>query len=91
MVTKEAIIINETGLHARPASNFINEAKKYQSKITVQNLTRAGTKAVNAKSIMMVLSLTAVKGTRVAITAEGADEEQAVNALVGLVEAGLGE
>lgn len=91
MVVKQVMVRNETGIHARPASNFITEAKKYKSKITLRNMSRNGTQAVNAKSIMMVLSIAATKDTVVEIAADGEDEEQAVEALVSLVENCLGE
>lgn len=91
MITKQTTVVNETGIHARPASNFINQAKRYQSKITIRNVSREGTMAVNAKSIAMVLSIAAGKGMKVEIAAEGADELQAVEDLTDFISAGLGE
>lgn len=91
MVVKQVTVTNQTGIHARPASNFITEAKKYKSKITLRNVSRSGTQAVNAKSIMMVLSIAATKNTVVEIAADGEDEQEAVDALVSLVENNLGE
>lgn len=91
MTAKQAVVINETGIHARPASALINAAKQYQSKITIRNLSRPNSEPVNAKSIMMVLSLAIRKDMEVEFMADGLDEERAVDALVALVESGLGE
>lgn len=91
MVSRQAKVINETGIHARPASNLINLAKQYTSKITIRNISRANTPAVNAKSIVMVLTLAVSKGMEVEIVADGADEQQAVDSMIGFIEAGLGE
>lgn len=73
---------NEIGLHARPASLFIQEAIKYSSHIEVIK----DEKIYNGKSIMSVLSMSAGKGSELNIRAEGEDEEQAVKALVELIE-----
>ncbi len=89
MVTKQTTIINQTGLHARPASEFVSTATKFKSKITVK---RAGSdKEANAKSIVFVLSLGLTRGTAVEISASGEDEAQAVDTLVALIESGFGE
>ena len=82
-------VLNASGIHARPAGIFINEAKKFQSKITVTNLTTE--KSADAKSILRVMTLCLTKGTPIRITAEGADEEAAVDALGALIDSGLGE
>lgn len=91
MVAKQATVVNETGIHARPASNLINLAKQYASKITIRNMSRENTQAVNAKSIVMVLTLAVRKGMEVEIAADGVDEQQAVDAMIRFIEAGLGE
>ena len=88
MVTRQVTIKNRTGLHARPASNFVLEAKKYESKIQVRRLD---SEAVNAKSIVMLLAEGLTQGTEIEIIADGADEELAVGNLVMLIESGLGE
>lgn len=91
MVARRTVVVNETGIHARPASNLIHCARQYTSKIMIRNVSRGNTAAVSAKSIVMVLSIAAGKGSEIEITAEGDDEQQAVDALIGFVESGLGE
>lgn len=88
---KEAIktVINPNGIHARPASIFVKEAQKWQSKISVENMNLGKTK--DAKSILGVMSLAMSKGTQIRITAEGPDEIDAIKALEELVDSGLGE
>lgn len=90
MVTKKVTVKNKTGLHARPASDFVIEAKKYESKITIKN-TANGNDPVNAKSILRLLAEGIGQGTDVEITAEGTDEQQACDALISLIETGFGE
>lgn len=90
MYKKTIKIVNPTGLHARPASDFVATAKKFTSKIKIKDLT-ADEKLANAKSILTVLALGLAKGTEAEITAEGEDEEQAVESLAALIESGFGE
>lgn len=90
MYTKQVLIQNETGLHARPASMFVRKAKEFPAAITIQNLS-ANTKAVNAKSMMMLLTLGCSKGSLVEISANGEQEEEAVEALVSLIGSKFGE
>lgn len=85
----KTVVVNPNGIHARPASLFIQEAKKFQSKITVENLGTG--KAKDAKSILGVMSLGMTKGTEIRIIAEGPDEEAAVQAMQQLVDSGCGE
>ncbi len=68
---------SKVGLHARPASMLVNLAMEFESEIKVQK----GDKVANAKSIMGILSIAAQKGDKVLVTAEGSDEEAAINAL----------
>lgn len=82
-------VLNASGVHARPAGIFIAEAKKFQSKITVTNLTNE--KSADAKSILRVMTLCLTKGTPIKIAAEGPDEAEAVAALSALIDSGLGE
>ncbi|MDL2224741.1 HPr family phosphocarrier protein [Eubacteriales bacterium OttesenSCG-928-M02] len=82
MVEKSFVIKNETGLHARPASLFVQKAAKYKSVIKVQK----DGKEANAKSIISVLSLGASKGSEILISADGADEGEAVDGLVELLD-----
>jgi len=84
------IVTNPSGLHARPATLFVDEAKKYVSNIFIKNLSK-GSEAKNAKSIISLLSLAMISGTEIEISAEGEDEAKAVGALVKLIESGLGE
>ena len=70
-------ITNESGLHARPATAFTQLAAKYASKVTIA----ANGKTADAKSILTVLTLGATKGTSVTLTADGADEDDALAAL----------
>ena len=88
MVKRQVEIKNKTGLHARPASDFVLLAKKYESKITI---CKEGGEQVNAKSMVRLLAECIGQGTKVEIAAEGNDEQAAVDALVALVENGFGE
>ena len=83
-------IKNPSGLHARPASTFIKTAGKYKSKIQIARTDHIEN-AVNAKSMVMLLSLSAARGASVCISAEGEDEQEAVTALATLFESGFGE
>ncbi|MEL7609100.1 MAG: HPr family phosphocarrier protein [Bacillota bacterium] len=89
MYSKTTTVINTSGLHARPASDFVRTAAKYKSDITIR---REGVDtAANAKSILFLLSLGLSKGTNVIISADGADEKDAVDALAALIDTGFGE
>lgn len=88
MVKRQVEIINKTGLHARPASDFVMLAKKFESKVTV---CREGGEPVNAKSIVRLLAEGIGQGTKVEIAVDGEDEEAALAELVALVESGFGE
>jgi len=81
MVSKEITIQNQVGLHARPATFFIQKANEFKSLITIAKDERK----VNAKSLLGVLSLGITKGTSVTVSAEGSDEQEAVDALEALV------
>ncbi len=81
MFLKEVVIQNHVGLHARPATFFIQKANEYKSSIWIEK----DEKKVNAKSLLGVLSLGVTKGVSITIMADGSDEEQAVNDLVALV------
>ena len=87
MYTQEVTVNNEVGLHARPATYFIQKANEFKSSIWVEKEERR----VNAKSLLGVLSLGIVGGVTIRIIADGADEEQAVDALVELVNSGFAE
>ena len=81
MVSKKVKISNATGLHARPASNFVKTAMQFESAITIS----LNGNTVNAKSLLHILTLGANKGAEITIQAEGVDEEAAVDALVMLL------
>ena len=84
MYKREIEVKNETGLHARPASMFVNLAGTLKSKIELQRLGEED--LYNAKSIIMLLSLGLEQGEKAILSAEGEDEKQAVDALAELVE-----
>lgn len=88
MVTKQVEFINKTGLHARPASDFVMLAKKYESKITI---CKEGGEPVNAKSVVRLLAEGIGQGTKAELAAEGSDEAEAIEALAVLVASGFGE
>ena len=90
MVSKQTTIINATGLHARPASVFVSEAKKFESNVTIKNVDKDSA-PVNAKSIMMILAAGLGTGTKIEIACDGAVEQAALDALIALVESGFGE
>ena len=87
MVSKEVVVQNQVGLHARPATFFIQKANEFKASIWVEKEERR----VNAKSLLGVLSLGIVGNTSIRVIADGADEEAAVEALVKLVESGFAE
>lgn len=78
-------IVNERGLHARAASSFVNVASRYSSVITVQKDAHS----VDGKSILGVVSLLGVRGTRIVVTVEGDDAHEALGALRQLVAYGF--
>ncbi|HEX4912687.1 MAG TPA: HPr family phosphocarrier protein [Vicinamibacterales bacterium] len=87
MMTKECVIRNRLGLHARAAAKFVHTATRFTSHIRV---SREG-RTMDGKSIMGILLLAAGAGTTVVISADGVDEADAVEALCRLVEGGFGE
>jgi phosphocarrier protein len=86
-VERDVEIVNRAGMHARPAAEFVKVAGRFQSDITV---AKDGL-AVNGKSIMGVLMLAAAQGSRLRLSAEGEDAEDAVRALEDLVSSGFDE
>ncbi len=87
MYVKDVMVQNQVGLHARPATFFIQKANEFKSSIWVEKEDRR----VNAKSLLGVLSLGIVGGTDIRIIADGGDEEAAVDSLVALVESGFAD
>ena len=82
MYVKDIVVQNQVGLHARPATFFIQKANEYKSSIWVEKEERR----VNAKSLLGVLSLGILGGTSIRIIADGVDEQNAVDDLVELVQ-----
>ena len=87
MYTKTAVVNNQVGLHARPATFFIQKANEFKGSIWVEVEERR----VNAKSLLGVLSLGIVKGTEITLIANGPDEEEAVEALATLLASDFGK
>ena len=87
MIAKEVVIHNQVGLHARPATFFIQKANEFKSSIWVEKDERR----VNAKSLLGVLSLGIIKGTAVTIIADGVDEEAAISTLAELIDSDFSE
>ncbi len=87
MVTQKTTIKNPTGLHLRPAGLFCKTAVQYKSKITFQykDIT------ANAKSVLSVLGACIKRGDEIELICEGVDEEEALQAMVKIIEDGLGE
>ncbi len=87
MYVKEVLVQNKAGLHARPATFFIQKANEYKSSIWLEKDERK----VNAKSLLGVLSLGIIGGTNVKIFADGPDEVDAVEGLVELINTGFAD
>ena len=84
------VIKNEHGLHARPSAVLVNEVKKYNASVAVQNLDRHS-QLVSAKSLMKIVALGVVKGTRLRFVATGDEAQQAIDGIGAVIESGLGE
>ena len=84
MKSLNVVITNSVGLHARPATFFIQKANSYKSTLWVEK----GDRRVNAKSLLGVLSLGIVKGAEITLIADGADEDEALAGLAKLIENG---
>ena len=87
MFVKDVTVQNKVGLHARPATFFIQTANEYKSSIWIEKEERR----VNAKSLLGILSLGIIGGTTIRIIADGSDEQDAVEGLVDLVDSGFAE
>ena len=87
MFVKDVVVQNRDGLHARPATFFIQKANEFKSSIWVEKEERR----INAKSMLGFLSLGILGGSAIKVIADGSDEEEAVNALVDLVASGFAE
>ena len=87
MISRNITIQNNVGLHARPATFFIQKANSYKSSIWVEKDDRR----VNAKSLLGVLSLGVTRGMQITLSADGQDEVEALNGLEELVSTGFGD
>ena len=87
MISRDVTIQNNVGLHARPATFFIQKANSFKSSIWVEKEERR----VNAKSLLGVLSLGITKGTTITLIADGSDEEEALEGLTTLINTGFSE
>lgn len=89
MLARQTIVVNKTGLHARPASDLVLRAKTFESTITIKRTD--GGEPVNAKSLVRILGEGMSMGTKVEIAADGSDEKEAVDALIALMASGFDE
>ncbi len=87
MKTRTLTVPNKLGIHARPAALIVRKASEYRSEVFISN----GVDEVNAKSIMGVMTLAAAGGTRVSVSADGPDEDSALEGVCGVIETGFGE
>lgn len=87
MISREVVITNTSGLHARPATFFIHKALSYKSSVWVEK----GDRKVNAKSLLGVLSLGIAQGMTVTLIADGDDENAAIDGLIELINSGFSE
>ncbi|MCL2773165.1 MAG: HPr family phosphocarrier protein [Oscillospiraceae bacterium] len=87
MISRDVTINNNIGLHARPATFFVQKANSYKGSIWVEK----GDRRVNAKSLLGVLSLGIGKGTTITLISDGVDEEGAISGLAELIQSGLND
>jgi phosphocarrier protein len=87
MTSQTVTIVNQLGMHARAAAQFVHLAARFEARVRVERQGRE----MDGKSIMGLLLLAAARGTSIRITTEGADETEALAALTALVESGFGE
>ena len=87
MTTRQVTVVNRLGMHARAAAKFVHIATRFQASVRVAR----GSRQMDGKSIMGILLLAAACGSTLTITADGLDEEEAVDALVALIASGFGE
>ena len=91
MVRKKIVINNPTGLHLRPAGTFCKAAIQFNSKITVEKITKNENVTANAKSVLSVLGACIKSGDVITLICEGEDEEEAMEAMIKPIDDGLGE
>ncbi len=90
MRSTDLTVRNPSGIHARPAALFVRTVAGFRATVTLENLDR-GTAPVNARSMIEVMKSGVSRGHRIRITADGADEDAAIEALEAFVAGGLGE
>jgi phosphocarrier protein len=87
VTSRRVTVVNELGMHARAAAKFVHLATRFRADVRVSRDARQ----TDGKSIMGMLLLAAACGTTILITADGSDEDEAVEALAALVQSGFGE
>ena len=87
MISRDVTINNNIGLHARPATFFVQKANSYKGSVWVEK----GDRRVNAKSLLGVLSLGIGKGTTITLISDGPDENEAISGLADLIQSGLND
>lgn len=87
IIKKEIVILNELGLHARPAAMFVKLANGFSCDLVIEK----GSEQVNGKSIMGIMMLAAGKGSKIKVTAQGQDAEEAVGEIEKLIQSKFGE
>jgi phosphocarrier protein HPr len=87
VISQSVTVVNQLGMHARAAAKFVHVATRYEARVRVAREARE----MDGKSIMGILLLAAARGSTITISADGADETAAVDALVALVQSGFGE
>jgi phosphocarrier protein HPr len=87
MTSREVVVVNQLGMHARAAAKFVHLASGFDARIRVSRDRRD----MDGKSILGILLLAAARGSRITITVDGPDEVEAIAALAALVESGFGE
>ena len=87
MISRDITIVNDVGLHARPATFFIQKANSYKSTIWLEE----GGRRINAKSLLGVLSMGIIKGTTITLISDGMDEVEALDGLEILITKGLND
>ncbi|HVF88099.1 MAG TPA: HPr family phosphocarrier protein [Pyrinomonadaceae bacterium] len=90
MIERRVTVINRLGLHARAAARLVRTASAYRSAVRIERADGSAA-AEDAKSILSVLMLAAARGTELRATAEGIDEQEALDAVCALISSGFGE
>lgn len=91
MYSERTVIVNETGLHARPAGQLAQLAKSYACAVTVKDIANPEAVPVNAKSMMRIMGEAFKNGSVIEVSADGEGETEAVHALIAMIDAGFPE